>query len=208
MSETEIPNQGKLIINAHGLGALKTVVYSAGMPKERTQPFPTKKNTNNPQLPQGKQKDAGLDSKGINVGDAFYLGGLVFSNLDFAGYEIKYNTVLFDVSMDKNVIATKLQGHDGTVKEYISDDDYMVTIKGVINGTNGFFPIQAAKQLIKVCKYKGALAINSSYLNEIFGIYNLVIIGYNVPQIEAGQSKFPFTITCLSDSPIELTISK
>ena len=88
-------------------------------------------------------EDADFDSNGQSF--TSYLGTPVFSNLDFIGgsyknlqgeqieYEdLRIDTVLFDVSQQKNVVTTEIQGRNGTIKEYISDGDFAINISGLI----------------------------------------------------------------------------
>lgn len=180
----------KLIIRDFGLQALKTELYRPGMPAEI-------------------EKDKELyKSK---------LGTPVFSNLEIKGREytfkgqtysfddLQFDTVLFSIVQQKNIIATSVQGRNGTVKQYISDKDYLVTIQGILTSDNGVFPKDQLTQLYQVLKAPIAIEINSWYLS-IFEIYNLVIDNYNIPQVEGGYSNQPFTLNCVSDLPVELKI--
>ncbi len=72
------------------------------------------------------------------------LGTNVYSNLifDAGSYEkdgkttnfnsIQLDTVLINISQSKNIVTTALQGRNGTVKEYISDGDYVIQVSGMI----------------------------------------------------------------------------
>src|SRR6185312_7476851 len=102
--------------------------------------------------------------------DMFFMNGPVFSNLDISGFQVKFPLVLFNVSQKRNIVTTKIQGRNGSIKEYISDEDFEITIKGTIPGENGAFPIKAVTQLMTICKLQQSLKINSAYLNTIFGI--------------------------------------
>jgi len=188
-----------------GLNNVQTYVFVPGnsnLPNSPTQPFtvePINGNSNTSAItPIAVSKTGNADM--------FYLGGNVFSNLDIAGFNIKFPLVLFNVSQTRNIVTTKIQGRDGSIKEYISDGDYDITIKGTIPGVNGVFPMQAVNQLISICEAKLALHINSFYLNTIFGIYDIVISSYAMDQEAGKTSEFPFTITAISDSPIQLKL--
>ena len=92
-------NTNRLIIRTFGLQTLKTKLYN---------------------IPQSPEKDKELYKS--------QLGTPVFSNLELKGGsytykgqnyvfpDIKVDTVLFTVAMQKNIIVTPIQGGDGTVK--------------------------------------------------------------------------------------------
>lgn len=147
-----------------------------------------------------------IDVSQVSKADMFYMNVPVFSNLDISGFKVKFPLVLFNVSQKRNIVTTKIQGRNGSIKEYIADEDFEITIKGTIPGENGVFPITAVTQLMGICKATQALKINSAYLNTIFGIYNIVVSSYSMDQAAGKISEFPFTITAVSDSPIELKL--
>jgi hypothetical protein len=120
----------------------------------------------------------------------------VFANNNNQNFDV--DTVLFNINQSRNIIKTPIQGLDGTVKEYISDGDYIINIKGVIQGANGVYPTQDVENLISICQAKCALTIFSDYL-QILGITNIVIENYSLPQEMGSQSQQVFELNCLSD---------
>lgn len=180
-----------IVIQSFGLGAVKTAVYKAGMPASK-----------------GQGKSYGVSK----------LGTPVFSNLDIAGFsytdqsgkkatvpDIKFETVLFVVNQQKEMLKTVVQGRNTSVKEYICDGDYAVQIMGVLTADNRNFPMQDTSDLISLLKAPLAFKVNSWYL-DLFGINNLVVESYQIGQEEGGYCYQKFNIQCLSDSPIELQI--
>jgi hypothetical protein len=125
----------------------------------------------------------------------------------FSFDEIKIDVALFEVNYPKNIIATPIQGRDGTVKEYISDGDFQINIKGVLFAPNNTFPLDDFVSLIKVVKAPVPIKVNSWYLQK-FGIYNLVITSSSFWQQPGKFSQQAFEISALSDSTIELNINK
>ena len=167
------------------------------------------------------KQTAPTPDKGINKPSA--LGTPVISNLSIkagnytdiygslitypAGYfqdenggakNFEIDTVLFNVNQSRNIVKTPIQGLDGTVKEYISDGDYIINIKGIIQGANGIYPFDDVKNFISICQAKCALTIYSDYL-QILGITNIVIENYSLPQDMGSQSQQVFELNCLSD---------
>lgn len=158
-----------------------------------------------------------------------YLGTPVFSQLQVQGGQffelediegenpiefegIVMQTVLMDVSMSKNIVKTAIQGRDGTVKEYVSQGDFVISIQGniigltkgnTIEGIGQVYPVVDTKRLIDICKVPDAIEITSEFL-QMFGINRMVITDYKFAEKEGFRNMQPFQITALSDTPINL----
>ena len=61
--------------------------------------------------------------------------------------EIRIASVLLSVNFVSRIIKTEIQGRDGTVKEYIGQDDAKVSVQGIITGYNGHYPAYQVSQL-------------------------------------------------------------
>lgn len=122
--------------------------------------------------------------------------------LSYAGSDILLDTAILSISQSKNIVTTTLQGRDGTVKEYISDGDYEINIKGVLDSGNMFvYPETLVKQLKDICDIKDNIEIKSPFA-EMLGITEAVITGYSFGQVPAGYNVQPYDITLLSDVPL------
>jgi len=188
----------KLILKTAGVNMAKTVLFKQGIGTKAI------------------QEDYGFIPQGAASSQ---LGNFVFSNLEFPG-PIKYTdpitgriirveattieTVLFNVSQTKNIITTPIAGRNGTVKEYISDGDFNINIKGVLTAPNGVYPKNEVDNLINILRAPQSIKISSWFLS-MFGIYDAVVSDFNIVQIEGSQSYQPFQINLMSDEPIELT---
>lgn len=169
--------------------------------------------------------------------DRSYLGTLVYDSLIFNSgryFEkedilqedpveyvgLKLHTVLLQVSMVKNIITTPINGRNGTVKEYISDGDYNISIVGAIVGENvgdlsgdvenaeiqdigNFYPDVDVARLRTLLTVPDAITLTSEFLS-IFNISTCVVVDFNIPQKEATRDMQPFQINLLSDELIEL----
>lgn len=119
--------------------------------------------------------------------------------------ELRLQTVLCTVSRASIIIKTQIQGRSGTVKEYISKDDYSISINGIIVGENGQYPEAEALALQRIAEAPVPIPIVSRFLNAL-EIYNVVVEDYSMPQTAGGISKQDFTIMAISDEPLELQI--
>lgn len=199
---SELASQAKLIIKAFGLAALKPKFYTI---------------TNAEQLSTEKQTRI----EGIKNSDKGFFGLPVFDVLTFADKdyqtldketisikEFSMGVALIEINQSKNVITTPIQGRNGSVKEYISDGDYNITIRGVISTVNqDTYPEDEVAELIKFLQVPESIEVGSNVLAR-FGITDIVITSYNFPQEEAMRNIQRFEIQALSETPFEIKSTK
>lgn len=113
-------------------------------------------------------------------------------------------TALISINKTKNIVLTKIQGRNGTVKEYVSDDDYQISIKGVIVGKySNKRPVDEIKKLEDYCNFNGEIDIVCSFLNDL-GVNTVVITGHSKAQREGTRNVVDFEIQCLQETPFEI----
>lgn len=147
------------------------------------------------------------------------------SPIDYEG--IVMPAVLVDVSMTKNIVKTSIQGRHGTVKEFVSDGDFIVTITGNVMGqtTEGgqvggtpvgstvddigpVYPEIDTRRLAEICKVPNSIRIECKFLQMFAStehpMNDFVITDYKFAEREGFRNMQPFQITLLSDVAIEL----
>jgi hypothetical protein len=148
------------------------------------------------------------------------LGTPVYTNIEFLAGEyetntpgvfkqfgpLRYEAVVISVNQAKVIIKTAIQGRNGKVKEYIGDDDYAITINGIICGPNGHYPIDEVAALKKILDAPISIKVASAHLQNL-GIHELVVEDYTLDQKEGGYSYQTFSISCSSDIPQELRLT-
>jgi hypothetical protein len=137
-------------------------------------------------------------------------GGVYYDNLlkkDVTFPTIRFATVIMTVDFVARIIKTEIQGRDGSVKEYIGQDDAKIAIQGVITGYNGHYPQNEVNLLNLWRKAPVAKAVTSTFLNQTLGINSLVVEDCSLPQVAGGYSYQTFTMNCISDLPVELKIA-
>lgn len=176
------------------------------------------------------QKYVPKQEQDIDVSDRMsYLGTPVWSNMEIPSGKyttldnktvefegIRIDAVLFVVSQSKNIVTTAIEGRNGTIKEYVSDGDFMITASGKIIGessesgrvftvkeTGGKYPETDVRKLIEICKAPIAIEIVSEFL-DFFEIRNIVITSFAFGQTEGGRAEQEFEIQMMSDAPVEL----
>lgn len=117
-------------------------------------------------------------------------------------------TALCDVTQTRNIVTTAIAGRNGTVKEYMSDGDFQINIKGVLASLyQNVPPRDSVNQLMGFCKSPVQFNVTSNFL-AYFGIYTIVVLDYKFNQMEGQRNVIQFELQCLSDTPFEIKGSK
>lgn len=110
------------------------------------------------------------------------------------------------VSQERNIIRTPIQGRNGTVKEYISDDDYQIEIiGGLVSQYADVAPHEDLFNLIELMKTQNEIVIVSDFISQ-FGISNCVISGGNFRQVPGMRNQIDFTLRLYSDDATEINL--
>lgn len=114
------------------------------------------------------------------------------------------NDVTVSVSMQKEVVKTALVGRSGTIKEYITDGDYQLSMSVGIVAVDDEgriidrYPERAVAQLREIMERPEALEVSSAYL-DLFGIRHIVVTGFSAKQMTHSNRQV-IEITALSDT--------
>lgn len=205
-----LPNDDSLQQLRRALQIPDSVLIISG---EKFNAFPSKigKQPNNYQIPQGAPKDSPIGTSVLNTPVYTTLQFLPFDYTDNRGIKVNvpgqsYNAVLITVNQAKKIISTEIQGRDGTVKEYIGMDDYVVTVTGILTGTNGVRPVDEIIALKKILDAPVEIPVACQYL-QMMDIHNLVTYEYNFEEQAGGYSYQTFSITFRSDVPQQLRLT-
>lgn len=194
-SDQIIKNQAKLIVKTFGLEAVKPKFFRV--------------NENQAEEDARFLGDEGKDlSKfGLPVFDALEISRLSYKTLEGKDVVIlsqTFATVLIDISQSKNIVTTPINGRNGTVKEYMSDGDDTITIRGVLVGDGiDVRPDNLISGLIAFCKAPVPLDVYAPCLFSQ-GIYSMVVNDYTIRQLEGKRNVVPFELLCTSDTPFEI----
>jgi hypothetical protein len=153
-----------------------------------------------------------------------FLGTPVYSNLTFlaegsgvgtpttldpdAGKrDLRIDTVLLTVQMTRNIVRTAIPGRDGTVKEYVSDGDYLVSVQGaIVSEFPTVFPREDVDLLNRYCLSKQSVSVSSFFL-DVFQITTVVIEDVKFLEKEGSRNEVPFELQMWSDRPIEFRLN-
>lgn len=122
--------------------------------------------------------------------------------------ELELQTVIMRVSKSKNIIQTEVTNRPGTVKEYINDGDYTISVNGQITTEQRTVaPQETAFSLDSFLSLGQTLEVSSTFL-LVFGITNVVVVDYSIAERQGARNTYDFTINMMSDEPIELEIGE
>lgn len=186
---------------------------------------------------QEVDEDTPISYLGTPILDPFTFNGGNFEKRDESGEIIKVPfpddrgvegvglvipNMIIEVNQSKNIITTPIQGRDGTVKEFISRGDYLITLNGIITGQmneqtgtvndiGNVYPTADVQKLIEICEVPDSLSVTSDFLSMFLKSTKegelppkVVITDYNIPQQIGVRNFQTFTINMLSDIPINL----
>jgi hypothetical protein len=119
--------------------------------------------------------------------------------------EIKMIDILMSVNLPTIIVKTPIQGMNGTVKEYIGEDDWQITINGFLLAPNGQNPSGEIVDLKNMKRARVPIPVICTYLNNL-DIFNIVIEDFAMTQDPGGYSKQAFTITAISSHDVLLQI--
>ena len=113
---------------------------------------------------------------------------------------------LISVTQRKNIIRSEVTNRPGSVKEYISMDDYEIKIIGLLcNHAGNALPFDKIEDLNNLLKSNQTLEIESRLLNAC-GIFNIVINSFDFKATGKFINVMPYEISAWSDNPIELSL--
>lgn len=93
----------------------------------------------------------------------------------------------------------------GSIKERWTEDDYSVTIEGILMGSDGNYPTADVAKLRKFCEAGRVFILNP--LLEIFGISHMVIEKWDIP-FTSGNENQNYTLSGYSDDIYKLLLSR
>lgn len=119
---------------------------------------------------------------------------------------IKFDSVVVNVNQQRNIVRTPINGRNGTVKEYISDGDFDISIDGVITDPHpNRSPKEFLENLYTMLSLPNEIVIISDYL-ACFKIQYAVVITYTFAQIQGMVNQVEVNIKLVSDEPVELKL--
>lgn len=128
--------------------------------------------------------------------------GLSPTGEDYALFE----SGIVTINQSRNIVSTSVQGRNGTIKEYISDNDFEINIKCVIASQYAErAPKEDMENVLNLLTQQNEIVIISDYLS-LFKIQYAVVQQYSFSQVEGTLNQIQMDLKLLSDEPIELKL--
>ena len=126
---------------------------------------------------------------------------ITYSAYTFPGW------AMIDVSQNKVIVKTPINGRHGTIKEYIYKDDYKVTIRGIIATDGIHYPYKEKMELQSLYNVNASIEIVSRTLNDL-GVRDIVMESLDFSDVEGMNNLCTFSINAVSDKGVLLEIKE
>ena len=141
-------------------------------------------------------------------------GQKYFTQLEFKYEGDNYalpNEPLISLSTKKKIIETPTIGEKrrGTVKEFITAEDYNLTFQGVCINQNdpNVFPADQVNEVRRLFAINDAVEIVDNKFMELFGIRNIVLRDLSFDSMEGQQGAQKYQIRAVSDNDFYADLS-
>lgn len=147
--------------------------------------------------------------KDYGYGKASQLAGLpIFQPLVLKGFDglddMVLESAVVSYQRQRNIVKTVVQGRDTSVKEFINNGDWAISVSGLIC-RNGFeYPIDAIDEFNQFMERKATLEVVHEVLNAL-GVYEIVIEDYSLASTSLINCQ-PYSFNATSDTPITLKL--
>ncbi len=131
---------------------------------------------------------------------------LVFEKLTKSAKDYMLDSAVVSINRTKDIVVTKVQGRDSTVKEFISNGDYQISVTGIIANRGVGYPKADVKEFAGYMSANKSLKITHEVLNML-GVHELVVTDYSLPATEY-QNLQTYSFSAISETPVELRIDK
>lgn len=114
------------------------------------------------------------------------------------------NEPLISISLAKTIVETATVGkyRKGTVKEYITTEDYQITLRGVCVNEVDFnkYPSEQVAELRRFFEINDSLEVIGNKFFELFGIRSIVLKEISLDEMAGQQGLQKYVITAVSDN--------
>ena len=144
----------------------------------------------------------GVSALGTPVFDDITFPADQFTNLfgDVIGFdEVVLQSVLIVANQAKNVIKTPISGRNGTIKEYISAGDFVISVSGQIVSESNTYPELEVDNFRSIMEANAALSIVSTFINDSLAVGNVVIENYSIRQVRGSRNTVEIGFNAVSD---------
>lgn len=117
--------------------------------------------------------------------------------------------VIIQVRRDKTYVQTKMAGSRASVIQDLGLNPYSIEIRGWLIYRNAYeLPYEQMKALLGIYEAPNSVPVISDYLDRVFGIKDIYMYNLEFGMEEGVSNAVTFTLSAISDEPIELIINE
>lgn len=120
--------------------------------------------------------------------------------------DIVIKSAVCKVTLEKNIVETAITGRDGTVKELISANDFVIDATVTLINTVDEYPSEAMRTLSDLARKSSAVYVDSEFL-RLFDIDRAVVSEMVVDQSTEGNTQ-EVTLKMKSDEDYEVEVAQ
>jgi hypothetical protein len=133
------------------------------------------------------------------IGDSYTKNGV---NYTFPTLRIP-EAIITTAERENNLVVTEITGSPSPVVEYIGSKARIIDITMKITTPSGY-PMAEVQNITTMLRSNQVLHITSWYINQILGVYDIVIVSENPPQKEGELNIQTITFKCMEVVPLAL----
>lgn len=196
----ELTSQAELILKSAGLGLLKQKLITINGSAVANQNAANDPNN----AATGYDKNSIF---GTPIWDTLTFDPLTYQ--DFQGQTVNLSKftvdiALFEIYNPRHIIITPITGRNGDIKEYMSDGDYIINIKGqLVNPIPNTPPEQLIRALNSFCKSQVEIGVTNTILSYL-DIFYIVIMEPKFTQRMGERNVIDYELQCRSEVPFQL----
>lgn len=115
-------------------------------------------------------------------------------------------SAIVELSRQKNIISTVIQGRDTSVDEFINNGDWQISISGVLCQNQASYPLDLVNDFNEFMELNRSLTITHEVLTEL-DILEVVVLSYQLAQTPYINWQ-RYSITAKSTKPVVLRIQE
>lgn len=117
-----------------------------------------------------------------------------------------FDSAFVEISRQKNIVITNVQGRDTSVKEFINNGDFTITVSGIIAQREIGYPKDLVSQFNEFMSYKGSVPVVHEVLNML-GVNEIVVTDYSLPADNFANAQ-QYSFNAISEVPAILRIEE
>tara|TARA_R110002111_G_scaffold140072_4_gene206030 strand:- start:826 stop:1458 length:633 start_codon:yes stop_codon:yes gene_type:complete len=117
-----------------------------------------------------------------------------------------FDSAFVEISRQKNIVITNVQGRDTSVKEFINNGDFTIAVTGIIAQKEIGYPKDLVSHFNEFMSYKGSIPIIHEVLNML-GINEIVITDYSLPADNLANAQ-QYSFNAINEVPALLRLEE